>query len=53
MAHLSEENELLRSAISKKDQEIAKLRQANQLLQTNSEELQFEVDKLRSKLSSG
>jgi hypothetical protein len=39
LAQLAQECELLQNAISKKDQEIVKLRQSSQLLQSNINEL--------------
>lgn len=41
MIHLSQEIELLESVNIKKDQEIAKLRQSAQLLQSNVDELEI------------
>lgn len=41
LVHLSQEIELLESVNIKKDQEIAKLRQSAQLLQSNVDELEI------------
>lgn len=44
--------QLLEENIGKKDQEISRLRQTNQLLQTNIDEMNLELDKIRLKASS-
>lgn len=47
---LNETTRLLQEAIVKKDIEISKLRQNAQLLQTNIDELQFELEKAKGRL---
>ena len=44
--------QLLEDNIKKKDQEISRLRQTNQLLQTNIDQLTLELDKIRLKASN-
>jgi regulator of replication initiation timing len=53
VTHLNDENELLESAVNKKDQEIAKLRQNNQLLLSNVDALELELEKHKARLTSG
>lgn len=42
----------MEESIAKKDQEIARLRQANQLLQTNFDEQTIEFEKIRAKVAN-
>lgn len=49
---LKEQFELLESNMGRKDQEVARLRQTNQLLQTNIDELSLEFEKIRLKTSN-
>ena len=44
--------QLLEENITKKDKEISRLRQGNELLQTNIDELNIELDKLRLRSSN-
>ena len=53
LANLAQEIELLGSANAKKDQEIAKLRQSSQLLQSNIDELEIELERVKNRLSAG
>jgi chromosome segregation ATPase len=53
VVQLAQEVELLEAAIAKKEQEVAKLRQGSQLLQSNIDELEIELERVRSRLSAG
>ena len=53
MVQVQQEYALLSNANSKKDQEIIKLRQSNQLLQSNIDSLQIQIENVKKKLSSG
>ena len=44
--------QLLEENITKKDKDISRLRQSNELLQTNVDELNIELDKIRLKTSN-